>query len=319
MESDWKPNLFIPGFPKCGTSALCEYLAQHKDIYVIPIKEPNTLATSLPLSKLSRTQLQGKDRIWTVLPYEEYERLYKENARKKYRVDASQPFSAIDLSVNVARYIREFSPNAKIVLMIREQKNRLISYYLFSKGLGLHDYDFSTWLNRITPHINDFLFYEKTSRFYDEFGSNLLVLQQKALMENPQQVMDRICDFLGVERIAVKYVTSNESLYINSRIANKILSRFEYASHVFAKRLEHMQYGSRLIYSVLSPLHRRWRSLLSAVSNPEDKQQVYRELLEKMPSSLKTVLEEDYNRTVLYCKERGILLEVLNTKSKDTN
>lgn len=36
-----KPNFFIPGAPKCGTTALAQWLAVHPDVYFSPRKEPH--------------------------------------------------------------------------------------------------------------------------------------------------------------------------------------------------------------------------------------------------------------------------------------
>lgn len=35
-----RPNLFIIGAPKCGTTSLYEYLYGHPEIYMSPVKEP---------------------------------------------------------------------------------------------------------------------------------------------------------------------------------------------------------------------------------------------------------------------------------------
>ena len=36
-----KPNLFILGAPKCGTTSIAYYLNQHPEIFVSPYKEPH--------------------------------------------------------------------------------------------------------------------------------------------------------------------------------------------------------------------------------------------------------------------------------------
>jgi len=41
MNYQRKPNFFIVGAPKCGTTALHTYLGQHPDIFVSEPKEPN--------------------------------------------------------------------------------------------------------------------------------------------------------------------------------------------------------------------------------------------------------------------------------------
>ncbi len=41
------PNLFLVGAPKCGTSALHDYLAQHPDVFMSDPKEPHYFCTDL--------------------------------------------------------------------------------------------------------------------------------------------------------------------------------------------------------------------------------------------------------------------------------
>src|SRR5262245_35088144 len=41
------PDFVIPGVPRAGTTFLYEYLDQHPQIYMSPIKEPNFFATDL--------------------------------------------------------------------------------------------------------------------------------------------------------------------------------------------------------------------------------------------------------------------------------
>ncbi len=44
MDKKAKVNLFVVGAPKCGTTALCSYLADHKDICLSQVKEPHFFA-----------------------------------------------------------------------------------------------------------------------------------------------------------------------------------------------------------------------------------------------------------------------------------
>ena len=41
MNKNKIPNFFIVGAPKCGTTALYEYLSSHPDVFLCDPKEPN--------------------------------------------------------------------------------------------------------------------------------------------------------------------------------------------------------------------------------------------------------------------------------------
>src|SRR5210317_560697 len=45
-----KPNFFILGAPKCGTTSLAYWLSQHPNVYVSPDKEPLHYSTDFPAS-----------------------------------------------------------------------------------------------------------------------------------------------------------------------------------------------------------------------------------------------------------------------------
>src|SRR5580700_10947295 len=45
--SSRKPNFFIVGAPKAGTTSLYHYLDQHPDIYMSPMKEPCYFASEM--------------------------------------------------------------------------------------------------------------------------------------------------------------------------------------------------------------------------------------------------------------------------------
>lgn len=45
-----KPNFFIIGAPKCGTTSLAMWLSEHPETYISPVKEPHFYCTDLNLS-----------------------------------------------------------------------------------------------------------------------------------------------------------------------------------------------------------------------------------------------------------------------------
>ena len=45
------PNFFLVGGPKCGTTAMVEYLRTHPDIFISEPKEPNFFADDMPKMK----------------------------------------------------------------------------------------------------------------------------------------------------------------------------------------------------------------------------------------------------------------------------
>ncbi len=53
-----KPNFFIIGAPKCGTTSLAAWLAEHPNIYMSPVKEPHFYNADLGNAKITRHEYE---------------------------------------------------------------------------------------------------------------------------------------------------------------------------------------------------------------------------------------------------------------------
>ena len=99
-----KPDLFLVGAPKCGTTALHEYLAQHPEIFMSPRKEPQFFAADI----------FGEQRNVTIL--EHYLGCFATANGQKRIGEGSTAYLG---SQTAAREIKDFSPRAQILIMLR--------------------------------------------------------------------------------------------------------------------------------------------------------------------------------------------------------
>ena len=97
-----KPNLFILGAPKCGTTSLAAWLAEHPDIYFSPIKEPHFFNT---------------DHKRFLNSLESYEKLFA-GAGRRHRAVGEASVWYLCSSVAV-KNILDYSPAAKFIVMLR--------------------------------------------------------------------------------------------------------------------------------------------------------------------------------------------------------
>ncbi|MEK7795603.1 MAG: sulfotransferase, partial [Candidatus Hydrogenedentota bacterium] len=51
-----RPNFIIVGAPKCGTTALSEYLRAHPNVFVSDPKEPHYFAEDFDLLRITKTE-----------------------------------------------------------------------------------------------------------------------------------------------------------------------------------------------------------------------------------------------------------------------
>ena len=103
-----KPNLFIVGAPKSGTTSLYAYLESHPNVFMSPVKEPFYFSPDV----------EGSLRRPYHYPDDEaaYLALYDEATDQRYRGEASTNYL---VSHQAAGLVHDFSPDSKIIAMLR--------------------------------------------------------------------------------------------------------------------------------------------------------------------------------------------------------
>jgi hypothetical protein len=109
-----KPNFFIAGAPKCGTTALYQYLRSHPNVFMPQLKEPHFFSDDLITHQFVRT-------------LDEYIQLFAEASPQQSHVgEASASYL---LSSAAIPAIREFNPGAKIIAMFRNPVEVVHSFH----------------------------------------------------------------------------------------------------------------------------------------------------------------------------------------------
>jgi len=109
-----KPNFFIVGAPKCGTTALFRYLRLHPNIYMPAKKEPHFFARDLGTYPAIKTM-------------EQYLALFAETHERHQRVGEASVYylrSAVAIPG-----IRAFDPEAQIIAMFRNPVDMVYSLH----------------------------------------------------------------------------------------------------------------------------------------------------------------------------------------------
>ena len=122
--SDRNPNFFIVGAPRCGTSAMHEYLDAHPDVYMSWVKEPHYFCADL---NDERDQNRGgRQDGWPIVGLEQYLWLFRNAGDAPVRGESSVLYL---YSQAAAQQIAQFDPGAKILVMIREPVSFLRSLH----------------------------------------------------------------------------------------------------------------------------------------------------------------------------------------------
>lgn len=122
-----RPNFFVAGAPKCGTTALVEYLRPHPQVFISALKEPHYFATDI--DGLRNIRREG-----------DYEALF-ENADKSHRAIGEGSVFYLYSEQALAR-ILSYAPEARIIVMLRnpvELISSLHSQYLYSRNEDVGD------------------------------------------------------------------------------------------------------------------------------------------------------------------------------------
>lgn len=128
-----KPDFFIVGAAKCGTTAMYEYLKEHPEIFMPEdAKEPNYFGSDMNYKSSRLTE-------------EQYLSLFSDAKNEKRIGEASVWYLYSKLA---ASEIKEFCPSARIIIMLRNPVDMLYSLHseLFY-GADEDIEDFKTALN----------------------------------------------------------------------------------------------------------------------------------------------------------------------------
>jgi hypothetical protein len=108
------PNFFIVGAPKCGTTALYEYLRSHPQIFLPTLKEPHFFSDDLVTFRITKS-------------LDEYKSLFADATPEHLRVgEASASYL---LSSTAIPAIRRFNPDARILAMFRNPVDLVYSFH----------------------------------------------------------------------------------------------------------------------------------------------------------------------------------------------
>ena len=113
-----KPNFFLIGAPKCGTSALAHYLGEHPEVVFAYPKEPYYWADDFP----------GIQRRFGIQSFSKYEALFQDTTQKTVAAgEGSTIYLASSCAVD---RILQYQPDAKFIVMLRNPVELASSMHL---------------------------------------------------------------------------------------------------------------------------------------------------------------------------------------------
>jgi hypothetical protein len=198
-----QPNFFIIGAPKCGTTALFQYLSEHPNVFACEPKEPHYFATDIPGMRTINTK-------------EAYFSLYKDVQNQHQAIGDASVFYLY--SKAAVGHIKQLDAKAKIIVMLRhpvEVVHSLHSQVVYSRDENELDFE-KAWdliperkrgqaLGNYTRDAQT-LFYDEVAKFGDQLERVYSIFPKEQVMviffedfkRDTSGVFKKTLDFLGL-------------------------------------------------------------------------------------------------------------------------
>ena len=189
------PNFFLMGAPRSGTTSLYEYLKNTKGVYLPHIKETNYFSVSINLDLLILKVIRDKKK---------YLNLYKD---VKDEIAIGDPTPLYLWDPKAAKLIHDVTPNAKIIITLRDPIERAYSHFLMLVSYGKDSHPFSESIKKSLKAPPDYsgrvvecgLYYEQVKRYLDLFGKDQVKIYiYEEFFKDPHYYVKEILEFLGV-------------------------------------------------------------------------------------------------------------------------
>ncbi|MGC9330272.1 MAG: sulfotransferase family protein [Bacteroidales bacterium] len=303
-----KPNFFIIGAPKCGTTALSEYLREHPDVHFSYPKEPNFFCTDF-----SEQHREFKD-------YTFYLNQCFYNSKGKTAVGEGSVYYLY--SSEAVPNILKFQPKAKFIVMLRNPVDIAHSLHATHLRSGINENieDFETAWNlqderkegkNLPPHCTDYklVMYrdicktgEQLKRLFQWVDkSKVKIILFEDFVNDTLKVYKEVLDFLNVKYDGrEEFPNINYNFRSKSKVLAKIIHKLSYkfAWILLVKKKIGIPEG----FSLLGPVKR----LNSEKSSRKELDTAFREKLVVEFRDDVSLLEKLINRDLSHWKYGGL-------------
>lgn len=207
-----RPNLFLIGAAKSGTTSLADYLDGHPEAFICDPKEPNFFAFPAHekptcVGPLPNDQLYEILLSYSVTDPAAYEGLFAETDAYAVRGDASVRYLYNHSS---AARLHAYAPTARIVAILRNPVDRLNSHYHMNVKLGVERESLPRALDleeqRIAQgwgwdwhYVQVGMYIEQLQRYDELFAPEQIhVLIYEDFVADPQRELRNLFQFLQI-------------------------------------------------------------------------------------------------------------------------
>ena len=225
------PNLFVAGVPKAGTTSLFHYLALHPDVFPSSRKEPGYFHP-FKIKEMDKN-------------LEAYKKFFAGHSGQRYVIEATPGyFYGGNESANA---INKFSPESKIIIVLRNPVERLFSFYKYKKSLGHIDgkLNFESYVDECKNILDtqsiqkdnyDFWaivggnYASLLSEWHNVFGNRLKVCFFDDMVKDEPKFIGEICKWLDLDKSKIddsQTKVQNRSMIYRSQVLQRVATSFD--------------------------------------------------------------------------------------------
>lgn len=190
------PNFLIVGVQKAGTTSIYNYLKQHPQVYMSPVKETSFLERDW--EQFSEIVQKNPKLIAT---FEQYCQLF-EDVKNEIAIGEASPNYLFHYESS-AQLIQRYVPDAKLIAILRNPSERAYSDYLMHIREGIGNRSLSEQIKFSADKsflIRKGFYYTPIKHYLDKFGRDKLqVYLYDDLCKSPVEFMQNFYRFIGVD------------------------------------------------------------------------------------------------------------------------
>jgi hypothetical protein len=181
---DVRPNLFIIGAMKSGTTSLHSYLHSHPDIFMSSPKE---------LKHFLKTEYSSKG-------HSEYLSFFAGSEDMRYRGESSTDYTKLPFFPNVAKRIYDFNAEIRLIYLMREPFERSVSQYRHQVRMGRESRKLFAALNSPSDYLTNSHYAMQLRPYFDLFGKDSVFLCTfEVFIKEPQSICSQIFKWLEID------------------------------------------------------------------------------------------------------------------------
>lgn len=258
-------NLFLIGARKAGTTSLATALSMHPEISLAKGKEPFYFCDT-GLSSLKS--------------YKEYRAKF--DWSKKLRCDASTSYSLRHLNGSkVVERIYGYNPEAKILYIVRDPFERIVSHYVMAYNRRYTNKSFYDAVVREDHIVNTSKYYFQIEPYIATFGeNNVQILFLEDFKRDQKAFLDELSQFLNIGSFEIV-----EKIHLNDGFKHRIYPR--YMDYLFTNRL-YLKAKSIAPTGLFEKAKKAFIRLIGISDRPKISEEMERIIFEKIKNDIKS-------------------------------